>query len=262
MIFEQDSIAFEILDVFNIEQENTKTTNTYRNFDALSYRFEADTLIESNGKECELADHSISFFPSDVNYIRTTKKDKLIVVHFKSFSYHSNEIEYFFPDDHGKYDILFKKILDVWNRKDTAYKHEASSILNTIFSELYRDNKPSDDIKSKINPSVQYIRQHCYRTDFSLTEAAKKSHISETYFRKLFKKEFGISPKQYIINRRIRYASSLIIAGYHTLEEVAELCGYNDYKHFSVEFKKITGLSPSKYTYNYDSNLLLAVPPK
>ncbi len=34
-------------------------------------------------------------------------------------------------------------------------------------------------------------------------------------------------------------------------EEISEKCGYNDYKHFSVEFKKITGVSPSKYTYNF-----------
>ena len=41
------------------------------------------------------------------------------------------------------------------------------------------------------------------------------------------------------------------MAGYYSLTENSELCGYNDYKHFSVEFKKATGLSPSKYKYNF-----------
>ena len=76
--------------------------------------------------------------------------------------------------------------------------------------------------------------------------------MSDTYFRKLFKEEFGMSPKQYVIRHRIQHAASLIIAGYYTLEEIAEHCGYNDYKHFSVEFKKLTGVSPSKYVYNYE----------
>ena len=100
--------------------------------------------------------------------------------------------------------------------------------------------------------SINYIDENCLEEDFSLTDASKKSFISETYFRKLFKETFGISPKQYVIKRRIKHATSLIIAGYNTLSEIAQMCGYSDYKHFSVEFKKITGVSPSKYAYKFE----------
>ncbi|MBQ8525694.1 MAG: helix-turn-helix transcriptional regulator [Clostridia bacterium] len=61
-----------------------------------------------------------------------------------------------------------------------------------------------------------------------------------------------MSPKQYVINHRIKYAASLIITGYYTLQEISELCGYSDYKYFSLEFKKVIGVSPSKYTYKFD----------
>ncbi len=91
--------------------------------------------------------------------------------------------------------------------------------------------------------------KHYLKPDFSLNEAAAKFFVSPTYFRRLFKAEFGKSPKQYIIEWRINYAASLIITGYYSLQEVAELCGYNDYKHFSAEFKKMLGVSPSKYVY-------------
>lgn len=252
MIFEQDHIAFQILDVLYLEQGYTKTLNANRNFDALSYRYEADTIIELKDKKIELADNCVCYFPSKVNYTRTTKKDQLIVIHFETFSYHSDEIECFFPADYGKYATLFEEILYCWQRKETSYKHEASALLNRIFSELYKDNKPTDDNKSKIYPSVLYIKQNCLKRDFSLQTAAKKSLISDTYFRKLFKREFHISPKRYVINRRMKYAASQIIAGYYSLEEISELCGYNDYKHFSVEFKKNIGVSPSRYAYNYE----------
>ena len=89
-----------------------------------------------------------------------------------------------------------------------------------IFAELYKDNKKIYKLNSKIDASVEYIEKNYLRKDFSLIEAAEISYISDTYFRKLFKKEFGISPKQYVINKRIKYASSLIIAGYHTLSEI------------------------------------------
>ena len=259
MIFEQDSVAFKILDVLYIEQKNVKTYNSDRNFDALSFRIEADTVIEYNNNQIELSDNSVGFFPADTNYTRIAKNDKMIVVHFKTFNYHSDEAEFFFPADYEKYDLLFKKILHCWNMKKTSYKHEAASLLNCIFAELYKDNKKEYDAKSKIQASLRYIEENYLKKDFSLQLAAEKSYLSEVYFRKLFKKEFNMSPKQYVINRRIKYAASLIISGYYTLQEISELCGYNDYKHFSVEFKKIIGVSPSKYTYNFKEPNAIAI---
>lgn len=251
MIFEKESLAFLVLDVLYLEQGNMKTYNHDRNFDALSFRYEADVIIETKNRKVELGDNSICFFPAVVNYTRIAQKDKLIVIHFKTFNYQSNEIEEFFPLKPEKYRSLFEEILNCWNAKGTSYKHEAAAILNRIFAELYKDNKKAHNSTSKIYRSIQYIEENCFKKDFSLTVAAKKSYISDTYFRKLFEQEYGISPKKYIIKRRIKYATSLIISRYYTLQEVSEMCGYSDYKHFSVEFKKIIGVSPSKYTYNY-----------
>ena len=251
MIFEQETIGFQILDVLFFDQGYTKKYNFKRNFDALSFRYEADTIIEYKGKQLEFTNNSIGFFPSDVNYTRITNKDKMIVIHFKAFNYHTSEIQSFFPDDYEKYRSLFAEILDCWNKKNSAYKHEAASLLNLIFVELYKDNKKMYEYNSKIDLSIKYMQDNYLKKDFSLRVAAKKSYISDTYFRKLFKQEFGISPKQYVIQRRIKYATSLIIAGYYTLQEISELCGYTDYKHFSVEFKKVTGVSPSKYIYKF-----------
>ena len=249
MFFEQESLGFQILDVLFLEAGYSKSNNLKRNFDALSFRYEADTIIKFNDKQLKFTNGTIGFFPSHVDYQRISNRDKMIVVHFKTYNYTSGDIQAFFPSDTGKYAELFEKILNYWERKDASYKHEAASVLNLIFSELYKDNKKVQRRNSKIDLSIDYIEKNYLHRDFSLTEAAEKSYISDTYFRKLFKEEFGISPKQYIINKRILYASSLIIAGYHSLSEISMLCGYNDYKHFSVEFKKITGISPSEYVY-------------
>lgn len=252
MIFEQDTIGFQILDVLFFDQKSIKKFNNKRNFDALSFRLEADTIIEYKNEELLFKDGSVGYFPSNVDYLRTSKRDLMIVVHFKTFNYHSNEIEQFVPSDPEKIRNLFMEILNVWNKKDTAFKHNAASILNLIFAEIYKENKKDYENRSKIDLSIKYIDENCYKKDFSLQTAAKKSFVSETYFRKLFKENFGISPKQYVVKRRIKYAASLIVAGYYTLSEIADLCGYSDYKHFSSEFKKIIGTSPSKYTYSFE----------
>lgn len=251
MIFEQEYIVFQLLDVLRIENENIKTQDANRNFSALSFRYEADTVLETKQKKTELFKNTICYVPSSFDYTRTSKKDKLIVVHFKAFNYHAKELEVFIPDNYNKYRVLFEEILDCWNRKEPDYLYKASSLLNQIFAELYKENRTLHSNTSKIYQSVEYIEKNYLKKDFSLTVASKKSFISEVYFRTLFKKEFGISPKKYIIEKRIKYATALIITGYYSLQEVSDMCGYNDYKHFSVEFKKLMGISPSKYTYNF-----------
>ncbi len=250
MFFGQEYIAFEILEVLSLDMSGSKAFNHNRNFDALSFRFEADTVLTVSGKETALTENSLCYVPSNVNYTRDSVKDNLIVVHFKSFNYHSNEIEHFYPGNPEKYRESFRTLLDCWNNRGIGYKNECAAIFSKILADIYRDSKNIIG-DSKIAKSVLYIEQNCLKRDFSLEIAAEKSFMSETYFRKLFKKELGVSPKQYVIEKRMEYAKGLLVAGYFSIREIAFQCGYNDEKHFSSEFKKHTGVSPSAYIYNF-----------
>ncbi len=253
MFFEQDHIVFELLEVLYLDQACSKSCNANRNFDALSFRYKADTTLNTYKQQMEVADNSICYVPSNVSYTRKSKKDQLVVIHFKAFNYHSERIEAFTPEHPEKYRKLFTAIVECWNKKEASYKHECSALFSKILSEMYRDNQPAHKNK-KIGESILYIEKNCLRSDFSLAVAAAKSFVSEPYFRRVFKEEFKMSPKQYVIERRIEYAKALRIAGYFSIQEIAELCGYHDQKHFSSAFKKITGVSPSKYRYNFSEN--------
>lgn len=250
MIFDIDYVAFELLDVLYFNQACTAQRNFNRNFDALSFRVHADTVIASGGKRLELADNSVCYFPANVDYIRDSKMDEIIVVHLKTFNYHSNNVEYFAPKNPEKYRKLFKEILECWKDRKTAYKNTASAMLSNIFAELYKDSG-SVCKNPKLLSAVEYINRNCNKTDFSLEEAAARAFVSEQYFRRMFNEEFGMTPKHYVITQRMDYAKSLILAGYFSIKEVAQMCGYNDAKHFSTEFKKFVGVRPTEFRYNY-----------
>jgi AraC-like DNA-binding protein len=86
-------------------------------------------------------------------------------------------------------------------------------------------------------------------SDPSLTNArlAEACSLSEVYFRKLFGAHFGISPKQFIIDHRLRRASQLLTEARRSISEIAEATGFSNQYHFSRIFKARFGITPSEY---------------
>ena len=251
MFFENDLLSFSILDVLELKQQDVYMLNRGRNFNALSFRFRSDAVLITNTEKHSMKDHCVSYFPARLDYTRVATVDEMIVVHFDTINYSTKNIEYFISNDPDVLSKLFREILDVWNKKDLGYKYKCSAILCEIFAECYAQNYVSKPQNSKIHNSVAYLLKNYKKSDLSIKEIADKSFMSEVYFRKLFKEEYGVSPQKYIVSLRIQNAVGLISTGYYSLKEVAYLSGYTDYKYFSVEFKKNVGVSPSKYLYNY-----------
>jgi YesN/AraC family two-component response regulator len=253
MFFEKDSLSFHILDVLKIDQSYISTNNEGRNFSAISFRLCADTQLICDGKEIHVGDNSVTFFPARLPYRRISKKEEVIVVHLDCTDYHTDTIEFFESKDPERLARLFEDILREWNKKSTGYKYKCSAILYEILEECYVQNFHLQKNDSKIRASVELMHKDFADPELSIGKLAKRSFMSEVYFRKLFKEEYGISPQKYIIKLRVQYAMGLIATGYYSLKEVAALSGYTDYKYFSVEFKRAVGVSPSEYSYNYSS---------
>ncbi|MBR1723503.1 MAG: helix-turn-helix transcriptional regulator, partial [Ruminococcus sp.] len=72
-------------------------------------------------------------------------------------------------------------------------------------------------------------------------------HISAPYLQELYKKAFGISCMNDVIECRIAYAKSLLVISDMRIEEIATRCGYKSLIHFSRQFRKITGSSPTEW---------------
>ena len=251
MFFEKEDLTIKILDVIELDQKNINMRNVNRNFNALSFRISADTLLDTGDKKYQLADNSICFVPAYIEYSRISNNDKMIVVHFDTINYFSNEIEFFQTCHAEIYETLFKEMLNYWNAKEDGYIYQCTSIFHKISYECHKENYFSPESINPIYPSVKFIENNFKNPNITIDEIAKQSFMSTVYFRKLFRKIYGISPIKYVINLRIKYAINLIETEYYSLYEVSKLSGYDDYSYFSSEFKRITGISPSKYLYNY-----------
>ena len=78
-------------------------------------------------------------------------------------------------------------------------------------------------------------------------------NMSSEKLNAIFKKKIGISPQQYLLNRRMNIAASLIKNHNISVSATAYSVGYTDIYTFSKAFKKHFGVAPTKYRENQSS---------
>jgi len=82
---------------------------------------------------------------------------------------------------------------------------------------------------------------------FSIRALAAEMHLSENHFIRLFKERTGLPPARYILRRRLRRASDLLLQTPLSIAEIANRTGFDNPFYFSNIFKKYYGLSPSAF---------------
>ena len=95
-----------------------------------------------------------------------------------------------------------------------------------------------------------HILHHFPDCAYDLNAYLQSLPFNTEYLRKLFKKETGQTPLQYLTDKRLTYAASLLstICGAKNISETACQCGFQDPLYFSRLFKKRFGVSPRRYS--------------
>ena len=149
-----------------------------------------------------------------------------------------------------------EKILKMF--KDLEYKRnlkkplvEIESIRDTysiLLALVQTDSEPyfPGEKQQKIAPAIEYLSQN-YNKSITNDALAALTGVSTVYFRKLFTGTMGVSPITYVHQFRIEKAKEMLKSDYGTLSDIAQSLGYPSLYDFSRDFKKHTGVSPSKY---------------
>jgi len=160
--------------------------------------------------------------------------------------------------------ILYEKLIKVFQAnilneeliiKET-YIIDALSYLIKNHCQKDKDLSIYFDNKQLIKQSLEFINDSL-DSSLSLEQLASNLNLSKYHFLRIFKKETGLTPHQYIINQRVEKAISLITKG-HTILDAALEVGFNDQSHFNRNFKRFYDHSPmlivnnlKKYSNNY-----------
>lgn len=120
--------------------------------------------------------------------------------------------------------------------------------LITSYIVVFKSNVEYSESVDRIRTSI--VRNFS-RPDFALDEVIRSMPFNYDYLRKLFKKEVGMSPLEYMTNLRMKNAEMLLTTMWtndYTVTEIAHMCGFEDALYFSRVFKKYYGCSPTSFT--------------
>lgn len=101
-----------------------------------------------------------------------------------------------------------------------------------------------------VHDAINYINCN-FSQALSLEIVSSEVGFNASYFSTLFKRETGKNFLEYLTSVRMEQAKRYLSEGKVKIGEIGDLCGYHDNKHFSKQFKKYTGLSPSQYKKLY-----------
>lgn len=250
MFFKSANVDVNILSVIEMGWQRVNARAGYRPFHTLSYRLVGDAVFFSKQQEgfC-VNEGEIGFFPAGYDFSKQAGKGRIIAVHFSSPSALPDEILRFTPKNPARFRIEFEKLHQVWSQKSPGYEYEAKILLYRIMLEMERewaaDKTPAT--AQRLSGILEHINTHFSSSTLSVTELSQMVGMSDTYFRKLFVSEYGLTPQKYINHLRLTTATELLQSGYYTISEIASRCGFNNINYFSAFIKKETGLSPVSY---------------
>ena len=124
---------------------------------------------------------------------------------------------------------------------------ESRGIVFLLLSRFISLATPKSHVKdSRISEAISYIRDNI-GSRIEISKLADMACMSKDHFTRMFRKETGETPNQYIILRKMEKAELLIVTTEMSVKSIANALGYDDSSYFNRLFRKQTGVTPQQY---------------
>lgn len=144
---------------------------------------------------------------------------------------------------------IIKKIVIEHNSNNYLSNEIATTLLKECILLLVRNasiNRDSTHTTQKFNKIMRYIQEN-YSEDVSNKTLAKLVGYHPYYLNRIWKKTYGKTLHEYVLDYKLSIAEQLLITGGESIEEIAKIAGFSSYVSFNENFKIKNSLTPTQY---------------
>lgn len=149
--------------------------------------------------------------------------------------------------------LCLQSLLREIEEQAPGYDAVCQNLIEVLFIYLTRQTNfsttmaPIRKTSSRLCATVRrYIDEH-FKENLTLDMLAQITHVSKYYMVHAFTEEYGTSPINYMVSKRIEEAKHLLKNDDYTLALISRMLGFSSPSYFSQTFKKATGMTPNAY---------------
>ena len=157
------------------------------------------------------------------------------------------------PTNGGELLSCLRSIFGEMEEQKLGYEEICQAFTEILLLRLLRSaNLPAPSQISSASGNRQcaavrrYIDLH-FKEALTLDTLAEEAHMNKFYLSHTFKREYGVSPINYVISRRIRESCRLLSETDLPLSTIAQMLGFSSLSYFSQAFRKAEQLSPLEF---------------
>jgi AraC-like DNA-binding protein/mannose-6-phosphate isomerase-like protein (cupin superfamily) len=150
-----------------------------------------------------------------------------------------------------------RNILREMEQKNPGYEDVCQAYMEILIIRLMRNialSVPAEPHAISGNRQCAAVRRYIdihFKESLTLEQLAAEAHMNKYYLSHLFKREYGFSPINYMISRRIEESKYLLSETDLSMSQIAQLLGFSSLSYFSQVFRKTQGVSPMEFRQSF-----------